>query len=59
MNYKELKVVYNKAWTAFFDVLEDNGIDSSNKLYSLLNAKDCFNDVLDCVSEVAVLDSEE
>lgn len=59
MTYPELKVVYNQAWRAFFDVLEDNGIDSSNKLYGLLNAKDCFNDVMDCVSEVAVLEGEE
>lgn len=59
MTYTELLVVYDNAWQAFYDVLEDNGIDSSNKLYNLLNNKDCFNDVLDCVVEVADLECEE
>lgn len=59
MTYTELLVVYDNAWQAFYDVLEDNGIDSSNKLHNLLNAKDCLNDVLDCVVEVADLECEE
>lgn len=59
MNYDELCKVYSDAWRAFYDVLEDNGIDSSNQLHSLLDSKDCFNDVFDCVMEVATLKGED
>lgn len=54
MDYLELKGIVNSAWLEFYHHLSANGFSDEqiNKLDTLLDNKDCFNDVLDCVMGV-------
>jgi len=52
MDYIEVNHVISEAWDAFFKVLEENGIDES-AVAELMDNKDCFNDIRDCVQQAA------
>ena len=58
MNYSDLKVVVNEAWNSFYKVLQSNGVDVVS-LDNMLDSKDVFNDVMDCVIYNAKLEIEE
>lgn len=58
MTYGDLKLVVNEAWNSFYKVLQSNGVDTVS-LDNMLDAKDVFNDVMDCVIYNAKLEAEE
>lgn len=58
MTYGDLKVVVNEAWNSFYKVLQSSGVDTVS-LDNMLDAKDVFNDVIDCVIYNAKLEAEE
>lgn len=55
MEYTEVKNATGSAWFEFYHTLALKGFSSEQieKLDLLLDRKDCFNDVLDCVMEAA------
>lgn len=61
MNYKQVKDANNIAWESFMDSLQMSGftVEQVVKLMRLIDNKDCLNDVMDCVMEVAFLEGEE
>lgn len=61
MNYKQVKDATNTAWESFMDSLQMSGftVEQVVKLMRLIDNKDCMNDVMDCVMEVAFLEGEE
>ncbi len=59
MSYEELETVVDIAWNHFYDILCANGIKDIERLGKLLDRKDCYNDVFDCVIQVAPLESEQ
>lgn len=61
MNYKQVKDATNTAWESFMDSLQMSGftVEQVVKLMRLIDNKDCMNDVMDCVMEVAVLEGEQ
>lgn len=61
MNYKQVKDANNIAWESFMDSLQMSGftVEQVVKLMRLIDNKDCLNDVMDCVMEVAFLEWEE
>lgn len=61
MNYKQVKDANNIAWESFMDSLQMSGftVEQVVKLMHLIDNKDCLNDVMDCVMEVAFLEGEE
>lgn len=48
MTYYELESSLDGAWQLFFDHLAFVGVDT-DRLVSLMDQKDCFNDVSSCV----------
>lgn len=52
MKHSELDKIVSNAWNAFFDKLEEQGIDADG-VADKMGIKDCYNDVFDCVMEVA------
>jgi hypothetical protein len=61
MNYKQVKDANNIAWESFMDSLQMSGftVEQVVKLMRLIDNKDCLNDVMGCVMEVAFLEGEE
>lgn len=53
MTYNELKNTVENAWGDFYNRMCSIGIDLE-KLDDRLDSKDCFNDVFDCVMDVAM-----
>lgn len=53
MEYEELKSACDNAWIEFYHALSHTGVtdEQINKLDTLLDNKDCFNDVFGCVME--------
>ena len=51
IEYTDLKNIVQGAWIEFYQHLANNGVTDNqiNKLDALLDTKDCFNDVMDCV----------
>lgn len=51
IEYDELKQAVEGAWNEFHHHLSHAGLTSEqiNELDKLLDRKDCFNDVMDCV----------
>jgi len=54
MEYAQVKKAVDVAWDDFFHTLSNHGFTSSQivTLEKLINYKDSFNDVFDCVMEV-------
>lgn len=53
MGYEEIENAIERAWNEFYHSLSFSGFtdEQINKLDRVLNMKDCFNDVTDCVME--------
>lgn len=60
MNYKHVKDATNAAWESFMDSLQMSGFTDEQvvKLMRLIDNKNCMNDVMDCVMEVADLEQD-
>lgn len=54
MEYIDVLAASDQAWVEFYHSLSHSGFtnDQINKLDDLLNKKDCFNAVMDCIMEV-------
>lgn len=51
MNYENVRIALNDAWGSFFESLHKSGFTNAqlDELEDLLDGKDCYNDVQDCV----------
>lgn len=53
LDFDEVHDALDLAWRSFFGALERAGIDI-DEAESVMDGKDCFNDVADCVYSVAL-----
>lgn len=57
MTYDELESSINGAWELFFNHLGFVGVDT-DRLVTLMDQKDCFNDVSDCIYQSVECEEE-